>query len=293
MLGTAQFGMKYGIANRQGQLSYEAVRDILACAIDGGVNCLDTAAMYGDSEEFIGRALRELGAAESMIVVTKLPHLPPDIETRSAVKAWMRESVSRSLKRLRLDALPLCLFHKEADSRYLDLLLDIKKEGAIRRLGVSCDFQPARAIELASGGDVDALQIPANILDSRHLSSGILSEKHGSELALFVRSVYLQGLLLMPEADIPVHLKAVLPARRRFERIAEEAGFGLAELAVRYILSLEGVTCVIAGVESVEQLRHNIELFSKKPLDEELMAAVSSCVPVLPEEILTPYLWKK
>ncbi|NCC93899.1 MAG: hypothetical protein EOM10_11550, partial [Opitutae bacterium] len=72
MLGTVQFGLSYGIANRQGRPSYAVVRDILACAFEGGVNCLDTAAAYGESEELIGRALRELGLADRVIVVTKV-----------------------------------------------------------------------------------------------------------------------------------------------------------------------------------------------------------------------------
>ena len=69
MLGTAQFGVQYGIANTKGQPSYEDVRGILACAFEGGVNCLDTSVAYGASEELIGRALQELSLAERMIVV--------------------------------------------------------------------------------------------------------------------------------------------------------------------------------------------------------------------------------
>src|SRR5690349_2612636 len=79
MLGTVQFGMAYGIANKSGQPAYEEARDILAAAYEGGVNCLDTAASYGNSEATIGRALQELGLREQFAVVTKVPPVPPGL----------------------------------------------------------------------------------------------------------------------------------------------------------------------------------------------------------------------
>ncbi len=80
MLGTVQFGMPYGVANRTGQPDAARVREILTVAADGGVNCLDTAALYGSSEETLGRALAELGLAGKMTVVTKTVALPAEIE---------------------------------------------------------------------------------------------------------------------------------------------------------------------------------------------------------------------
>ena len=77
MLGTVQFGLPYGVANRTGQPSYAEVRAIMTAAIDGGVNCFDTAAAYGGSEEVLGRALQELGAADRVVVVTKVRSLTP------------------------------------------------------------------------------------------------------------------------------------------------------------------------------------------------------------------------
>ena len=98
MLGTVQFGMQYGIANTKGQPSYEDVRAILACAYEGGVNCLDTAAAYDQSEDIIGRALEELGLADRMIVVTKVPTIPADCGSRSAVERFVKDAATRSLQ---------------------------------------------------------------------------------------------------------------------------------------------------------------------------------------------------
>ena len=72
-LGTVQFGLPYGIANTHGQPAYETARDIIACAVEGGVNVLDTAVSYGESEAVVGRALAELGIADRVLVVSKIP----------------------------------------------------------------------------------------------------------------------------------------------------------------------------------------------------------------------------
>ncbi|MBU0716092.1 MAG: aldo/keto reductase [Verrucomicrobia bacterium] len=293
MLGTVQFGMQYGIANTKGQPSYEDVREILAGAYEGGVNCLDTAAGYGQSEELIGRALQELGLADRMIIVTKVQPIPPECESRKTVERLIRESVAQSLKRLRMDVLPVCLFHRQADSRYLDLLHNLKDEGLIRHIGVSCDARPDTALALASGGAAEALQVPSNILDPRHIRSGVFADAQRRGVAIFVRSVYLQGLILIPERDVPAELQAVIPVRRKLEALAAEAGLGMAELALRYMLSQQGVTCIITGVESLDQIRQNIALFSKGPLKASLAAAVAQAVPELPEKVVAPFLWSK
>ena len=293
VLGTVQFGMQYGIANTKGQPSYEDVRAILACAFEGGVNCLDTSVAYGASEELIGRALQELGLTDRMVVVTKVQAIPPECESRQTVERWIRESVARSLKRLRMDVLPVCLFHKGTDSRYLDLLHDLKDKGLIRHVGVSCDARPGPAVALVSAGAAEALQVPANILDPRHIRSGVFADAQRRGVAVFVRSVYLQGLILMPERDVPAELQAVIPVRRKLEALAAEAGLGMAELALRYMLSQQGATCIITGVESLDQIRQNIALFSKGPLEANLVAAVVQAVPELPEWVVSPVLWSK
>lgn len=293
MLGTVQFGLQYGIANTKGQPSYEDVREILACAYEGGVNCLDTAAAYGQSEGVIGRALEELCLSDRIIVVTKVPSIPPDCSPRPAVERFIKDAIIGSLRRLRLDVLPICLFHNESDRRHLDVLQDLKGKGLIRHVGVSCGNQSGPAVALVSAGAAEALQVPANILDRRHIRSGVFAEAQRRGVAVFVRSVYLQGLILMPEHDVPAELQAVIPVRRKLEALAAEAGLGMAELALRYMLSQQGATCIITGVESLDQIRRNIALFSKGPLEAKLAAAVDRIVPELPEKVVSPPLWSK
>lgn len=294
MLGTAQFGKPYGVANRAGQLGMAEVRAIVAAALEGGVNCFDTAADYGPSEDLLGRALAELGAAESAVVVTKIEPLGDEARASPAAAAEAIErSVEASRRRLRMDCLPVVLFHREADAAHGDVLRRLAERGWLRQAGVSCENRPGPAAEIVSDGRFAAVQLPGNVLDRRQRRSGVLASAAERGVAVFLRSVYLQGLLVMPEAEIPAALQAIAPVRRRLETIAGEAGLSIAELALRAMLSEECVTCILTGVETVEQVRENLQMFDRGPLPGDLLAAVEAAVPELPEALITPALWPR
>ena len=161
MLGTVQFGLNYGIANKSGQPSYETARDIIACAWEGGVNCLDTAAIYGSSEEVLGKALRELKLADKMTVVSKVCHMVDDLNASQA-DAVVEESVMLSLERLGLDYLPVCMFHTEGNFlRYADSLLKLRDRGMARHVGSSVNTPRATA-DIIRSGRAETILFPYN-----------------------------------------------------------------------------------------------------------------------------------
>jgi len=292
MLGTAQFGLNYGIANKSGQPTYWTVLDILTAAHEGGINCFDTAPAYGTSEEVLGKALAELRLKDKFIAITKVRHMADDFSSQKAADQFVEESVTGSLRRLGLNVLPICLFHAENNFRYVESLLKLKAKGLVRHIGSSVITPPVTADIIASG-HAEALQIPTSILDHRFTRGGLLenAKRHGT--AVFVRSVYLQGLVLMPENEIPEDITAVIPVRRRLQNLARESGIGMEELAARYVLSLPGFTCAVVGMETVQQVRHNISIFSKEPLEPTLVQAIEEIVPDLPDNVVKPFMWPK
>ena len=292
MLGTAQFGMPYGVANRTGQPAYQDVVRIVATAIDGGVNGFDTAAAYGQSEEVLGRVLREIGVADEVCVVTKIRALQPtENGDPTLARAAIEESVMESRRRLQLDCLPIVLFHREADAVHLPVLQNLQSQGYIGRVGVSCDNVPGPAASILADGRVNALQLPGNVLDQRHYRSGIYQRAAERGVAIFVRSVFLQGLLLLPDENIPPGLRDVIPVRRQLAELAQASGMTLQELALRYMLSVSEATCLVVGVETVEQVCDNLRLFDRGPLPSDVYVAATALVPELPEALITPRLW--
>jgi spore coat polysaccharide biosynthesis protein SpsF len=137
VLGTAQLGMDYGIANVRGQPGEKLAYEIVKTALRYGVNCFDTAQAYGNSEIALGRALRYCGAGPDIKIVSKLsPKLQPtDSEA-------VEQSIEASCQNLGVDQL-WCLMLHRAD--WLDVwdeglgrvLSDVVRRGFIKYLGVS------------------------------------------------------------------------------------------------------------------------------------------------------------
>ena len=285
MLGTVQFGLEYGIANVSGKPSFDRVCEIVRTAYENGVTALDTAAAYGTSEEVVGAALERLGLKEAMTVVSKVP--PIEATNDAEAETVIEQTLVRSLKRLRLERLAVCLLHREDDLRFLPVLEKMVGRGLIGGAGVSLDSDRY----LTQAASVRFIQLPCNILDRRFEAFWPVALKNG--IHLFSRSVYLQGLLLMPEEKIKPGLADVIPVRRGLAGIAHEEGYTLSELCMRYVLSNPAIGSVLTGVDTPEQLRENVRLAASGPLPADVLERVRSCVPDLPESLVRPALWKK
>ncbi len=292
VVGTAQFGLPYGIANRTGQPSLKDVCEILMCAVKGGATTLDTATEYGESEVVLGRALKEIGVLDRVTIISKVRHVKRMNRERTPenVAGWVKNSVTCSLEHLGVESLPLCLFHDTNDIAYMDVLLELKREGLVQHVGVSVATPSQMEMVLSTFG-VEAIQIAASALDQRILRSGDLAKAAAAGIAIFLRSIYLQGLLVMPIEEIGPELREVIPVRRALQRIGADAGLTMPEMALRFGLSIPDVTGVLTGVETVGQMAANIAFAARGPLSPDLVQAIDDAVPDLSEAILFPWHW--
>ena len=288
ILGTVQFGVDYGIANSSGKPSFSMVKEILSLAYERGIRMLDTAAAYGESEEVLGRALHELGLASEMRIVSKISPLPAGCSRETAVE-MIDTCLTNSLKRLQIDQLEAVLFHRENEAH---LLPELQKQaiagGRAGRVGISIDSSAAVDIDLSGAS---CIQLPMNFFDHRFDAFALAAEKR--DVSIYCRSVYLQGLAVMPEEKIPASLLDIVPFRRKLAELAGEAGMDIKELAFRYMLGQPGVAGVLTGVDTVEQMAENCAIAAKGALPDDLHRAVIAAVPLLPEELIRPSLWKR
>ena len=283
ILGTVQFGMNYGIANSEGKPDLGKVGSILRRAADHGIRVLDTAAAYGDSETVIGTVLAGDPALKRHFqVVSKIAPLPQNLSGEER-RSFIRKSAETSLRNLQVEQLYGILFHREKDTGDLPVLRELQRQGKVRYCGFSAD---GGLPEDLSGAEM--IQVPGNVLDRRFIPfPGKKPEK------LFVRSVYLQGLLMMPEEQIPSGLEGVIPYRRRLAALAEKNGMSPAELYMRYLFSFPEVDGVLTGVDNPDQLDFNIRMAAGGPLDKALLQEILNMIPDLPESWIRPKFWPK
>ena len=285
IIGTAQFGMNYGIANLSGQPSEKTIREIIEYATANEILYYDTAISYGSSEEVLGKIFGELGIHQQVKVFTKIPK-----RTKTDSQASINDSVKKSINRLKIDQLFGLLLHSESDYLYLEELRKIKEAGLCKQIGLSTGHDPSFNSEILKNQNLELLQIPANLLDRRNLVPNILDNT--AEKQIIVRSIYLQGLFsIMPQALSVFHrpLRSLL---EQLNQIAQNFGMGIHELALRYILSYLP-SYVVLGAESLLQFQNNLAWFKQGPLDRNILKRINAVSYDLDFQLITPHLWPK
>jgi aryl-alcohol dehydrogenase-like predicted oxidoreductase len=274
-LGTVELGMDYGIASAGEKLrpdEAQATR-LLHRALDLGVNLIDTARTYGNSEEIIGRAIANRRSEFSLVSKVKtFPSLLPQ-ERRQRMIA----SVEESLRQLRTEWLDLLLLHPVASDELVDLeLADVldamRRRGLTRFTGVSV-YQLNSALTAIRSGRFDCLQIAWNLLD-RRTEAEVIRLAAVENVGLMVRSVLMRGVLTHRYQYLPDSLAPIRDAVSRLVKLVGEAGISLPELAYRYILSQPGPITALAGTGRIAELEECVESSKRGPLDDSLVEAV-------------------
>lgn len=251
-LGTAQFGLAYGIANTKGQVTAHAAGSILAHARAAGMDTIDTAIAYGASEQRLGDA-----GVSGWQVVSKLPAIPDGC---ADVRAWVSINVDASLARLQVPRLRGLLLHRpvqllEADGpRLYQTLLELQDAGKIEKLGISI-YEPSELDALCPRYAFDLVQAPFNVFDRRLATSGWLHRLHTDGVEVHVRSAFLQGLLLSKTGKSPVGFERWKSLWSSWRAWIASAGLNPLHAALGHVLSYPEIARVVVGVDSLEQLK--------------------------------------
>lgn len=289
-IGTAQFGMAYGVSNAHGQLSVANVHQILDRALAGNVTVIDTAAAYGDAESRLGTYTQ----LSKFQVVSKLR---PDLAngTDTALHALVLEEIQGSLVRLGLDNLYGYLLHRPdlLHSRPVvwDALRVAKERGWVHRIGFSV-YSPGQCQALIDKGYVpDLVQAPFSLFDQRFVAAFDSYERLGIEI--HVRSVFLQGAPFLSSAQ-RLGLWGYDPAPfAALTELCARHGVQPAECLLAYALSNANIAQVVVGVDSVRSFEENLavkdNLLQKLGLDH----AAWPHYAVQDEQVLLPTNWKQ
>jgi aryl-alcohol dehydrogenase-like predicted oxidoreductase len=288
-LGTVQFGMHYGVSNRIGQPDEAEVAAILDRAEQAGVGYIDTAFAYPNAEFLIGRYLAP--RSKSRIVTKTAPIGGVRIESRDKTK--ILDALALSMERLRIDRLYGVLVHhandlgKQGWEHLVDALTEARSRGWVERIGASV-YNDDELQLVESRFVPDIIQGPFNQLDTRLTSSKCFSRLKAGGTEMHARSVFLQGLLLMPPASLPAFFEPVKATLTLLREKWSERGVSPLAGCLRFVLGHPDIDVAIVGVNSLSEFD---EIRSAAVFDPTGLRATAECLPAIDKKYLDPSLW--
>ena len=253
-LGTVQWGLPYGLANQHGITSPETVTALLNEARHYGVKVLDTASLYGKSEAVLGA-----NSLEEFKVVTKTPRFTTlhisEIEVNQ-----LKETFQQSLDLLSCKKVHGLLIHHvdniliPGGDKLLTAMMKLKEKGVVKKIGVSV-YDSVQVDAVLKKFKPDLIQLPLSVLDQRVLASGHLELLKNEGVEIHVRSIFLQGLLLMPLSNIPAFFDPIRPLLTRWHDAAQAHGLTVNQAAIAFVKNIPYVDTVLVGLDNLAQLR--------------------------------------
>ena len=280
VLGGAQLGLPYGILNGGETLSREEVARILDTAVDHGIDSIDTAIAYGQSESIIGET-----SQNRFNIISKLPPLPVDI---SNVSEWVHSQVQGSLSRLKCTSLEALLLHRPQDltgaqgAELYAAIGSLMAEKMIHRFGVSI-YSPDDLEGIIGTFDIQVVQAPLNVFDRRILV--VTNQLSALNIEVHVRSVFLQGVLIANPINRPQRFEPWSEHFALFDEWVRSSGVSAMACCMGFALQQPGIAKLVIGTTSAESL-------------DEIMNSIPNSVLEAPthlqssvEQLIDPRFW--
>ena len=284
ILGTVQFGLDYGVNNTAGKPSKENIKSILDSAYNSGIQLLDTAEAYGDSQNKIGEYHNN--STNKFNVITKFS------SNTEGLSLNIVERVYNNLKILDVDKLYCYMFHSFDDfnkyfEKYRKDLLILKRDGIINNIGVSL-YSNDEFESVLEFNEITLIQLPFNLLDNKNKRGNILKKAKAKGIEIHTRSVFLQGLFFKNTSELTIKIKPLRPYLNSLNDLCDE-DYKMNDLALNYVCNQKNIDKVLIGVDNVHQLESNI-LSEKKKIEKELIKKIEA-IDVKETKILNPSNW--
>jgi len=264
-IGSAQFGMNYGIANNNGKVSEYNIKKILSFARLHNIFTIDTAISYGDSEECIGKA-----GMNGWKIVTKIPKIPSSCQD---IHGWISRNINNSLARLNVKNIDAVLLHfplqllEKSGSDIWNSLKQIKNSGVINKIGFSL-YSPEELDKLYHLFKPDIVQFPYNILDRRIEISGWLKFLSDKGVETHARSVFLQGLLLLNKNNRQKKFSDWKDLWKSWDDLLEKQNISALQACIGFVMSNQCIDKIVLGVDNNIHLEEIIGLKSISCINE-------------------------
>jgi aryl-alcohol dehydrogenase-like predicted oxidoreductase len=284
ILGTVQFGLKYGINNNIGKPSNDEVLSLLKVAYNSGIRFLDTAEAYGNAHQLIGN-YHNIRDNSKFKIITKFPH---DIKHN-----LIKSKVIEYLNLMKVNTLDVMMFHSfdsfKSNYNALKTLSELKSNILINNIGVSV-YTNTQLESLLNEDLITVVQLPFNLLDNFSVRGDLINRLKEKGKVIHTRSAFLQGLFFKKSTDDISIVQALKPHLETLNKIAKKQGCSMEALALSYCIKQNNIDNVIIGVDSISQLNANIKAASYE-VNEEAFECINN-IDVENLDLLNPSLWK-
>lgn len=263
-LGTVQFGQDYGISNQRDKTPINEAVAILQYAEDKGIDLIDTASLYGECENVLGTLLPE---QHNFRIITKSTIYKKE-KISSSNAEDLKIKFHNSLNKLGESRLYGLLIHDaddllvEGGDTLYNVLQELKKDGLVDKFGVSV-YSGEQIDHLLKRYTIDLIQVPVNVFDQRLINNSYLKRLKEKDIEIHVRSVFLQGLLLMDTESLHSFFDPIKPILIKYRDFLYSQGLSPIDGAIGFIKGVSEIDYVIIGVDSLVQFIENVECFSK------------------------------
>ena len=283
-IGTAQYGMNYGLANKSGKISDIEMSRILINAKKNNILTIDTAKSYGDCEQKLGSQV-----VDEFRVMTKVSNLT---QSKKNINAFILEELKDSLEKLNLKNLDTLLLHRSFDlldykkNEVYQALLLCKNEGLIKKIGISAD-NASDVEKIINIFDIDVVQFPLNIFNRELIESGLLKVLKNKKIEVHARSIFLQGLLLMEKKDLNPYFNNWSSLFELWEDWHKKNHLTKLQACLKYVFGFKEIDKYIIGIDSLDHLQEIITTLNSKNFKKVPIALSSK-----EEALINPSKWK-
>ena len=291
-LGTVELGMDYGIPvqGEQRRPSEADAARTLNCALDLGINLIDTAQAYEESEAIIGRALKS--RRNEYILATKISSLSWEGYTSKKLQEQVEASITESLRALQTDIIDLLYIHNATPEliqcgEIVEIMQRAREAGYARFIGTTT-YGEAAPLAVLEDGRFDCIQVAYNLLD-RRFEERVLPLAKANDIGVVIRSVLLKGALTYRYAHLPEELRELRETVNKVNSLCSAQNSSLPELAYRFVLAHAAVSTALVGTGRVHELEEIVSLAGRDPLPPELLSDIRE-ISVSPDQ-LNPGTW--
>ena len=279
ILGTAQFGMKYGVNNKVGKIPKKEIVKILNFSKRNNISYFDTASTYGESENKLGNYLKKNN--NNFKIITKYSS-----KKKSIIKQFYET------RKLTSQTPDIVLAHSYKDyisKDFQETLNHLIKEFKLKKYGASL-YSPNEYFKILKVRVPNIIQVPVNIFDKRFLEKKIISSIKKNRIEVHARSIYLQGLLFVEEKKIYRYFKNIKKIFKKTINLAENENLSLAQLSLLWVYKKKDINKIVLGIDSLSKLNENINLLKKK-INNKTILEIDK-INLHKNTIIKPNLWK-